>query len=84
MTLSTAHIGEEVRLIGIDGGRSLRKRLAELGLNVGMNFKVVNQITDGPMIIAIKESRLAIGRGMAHKILVTPQHSPNGHNSPME
>ncbi|MBN2048101.1 MAG: ferrous iron transport protein A [Anaerolineaceae bacterium] len=70
MTLSTTNIGEEVRLIGIDGGRNLRKRLAELGLNVGMNFKVVNQIADGPMIIAIKESRLAIGRGMADKIFV--------------
>lgn len=62
--------GEEVRLISIQGGQGLRKRLADLGLNVGMTVRVVRRSPDGPMILGVKESRLALGRGMAHRVIV--------------
>jgi Fe2+ transport system protein FeoA len=64
--------GEEVRLVAIHGGHRMRKRLADLGLNIGMTVRVVQRNGHGPLILAVKDSRLAVGRGMAHKILVQP------------
>lgn len=76
MPLAMVHEGEEVRLVFIRGGRGMRKRLADLGLNVGMNVRVIRRILKGPMIIGVKESRLALGRGMAHHVMVdiTPEN----------
>ncbi len=48
----------------------LRKRLADLGISAGSEVRVV-QNYGGPIILAVKEdARMAIGRGMAHRILV--------------
>lgn len=70
--LSQVAPGERVVLVAIDGGKCLRKRLADLGLNIGTTVRVVQNARFGPMILAVKEDcRLALGRGMAHKILVT-------------
>jgi len=62
--------GEEVKLINIVGGRGMRRRLADLGLNPGMLIKVVRVDPQGPMIVAVKGSRIALGRGMAQKVMV--------------
>jgi Fe2+ transport system protein FeoA len=62
--------GEEARLIGVQGGSSLRKRLADLGLNIGMDIRVIRKSPDGPMILGVKESRLALGRGMTRRVMV--------------
>ncbi len=74
--LSAAACGECVRLVGIEGGRRLRHRLAELGLNPGSVVRVVRRQPGGPLILAVKgDARMAIGRGMAHKIIVAPLES---------
>ncbi|GAB4478002.1 MAG: hypothetical protein Kow00124_21890 [Anaerolineae bacterium] len=58
------------RLVCVEGGRTLRKRLADLGISTGSEVRVV-QNYGGPIILAVKEdARMAIGRGMAHRILV--------------
>jgi Fe2+ transport system protein FeoA len=62
--------GEEVRLVAVRGGLNLRKRLADLGLNIGMTVRVVRVNPHGPLILAVKDGRLALGRGMAHKVMV--------------
>ncbi len=72
MPLAMVSPGEEVRLVAIHGGQRLRKRLADLGLNLGMTVRVLQGDGHGPLILAVKDSRLAVGRGMAHKILVQP------------
>jgi len=74
MPLAMASPGEEVRLLEIRGGRNLRKRLADLGLNVDTAFRVItNDNSGGPLILAVKEdARVAVGRGMAHKMMVEP------------
>ncbi len=68
--LSMIAPGEEVRLVEIRGGHRLRKRLADLGLNLGTTLGVMKTDRHGPMILTVKDSRLVIGRGMAHHILV--------------
>ena len=70
MVLSRIDPGEEVTLIDINGGRGVRSKLYSLGLVPGVNLRVLNRNGSGPVMIAIRDSRLAIGRGMAEKIIV--------------
>ena len=47
------------------------KRLADLGLTPGTNVTVVKSAPfNGPLEVTVRGSRLAIGRGMASRILV--------------
>jgi len=72
MPLSMAGPGQEVRLVGIRGGWGIRRRLADMGLTPGEKVWVVQSGPSGPLLIAVRDSRLALGRGMAHKIMVEP------------
>jgi len=72
MTLNMAAQNQDVRIVTILGGFKMKQRLADLGLNQGATIRVLNDSGHGALILAVKDSRLAIGRGMAHKILVEP------------
>ena len=69
--LAMASIGEPVRLVRIDGGRQLVRRLTELGFTPGVEMYVVHD-AGGPLLISVRDSRVALGRGMAHKVQVAP------------
>jgi Fe2+ transport system protein FeoA len=69
--LTFAANGETVSLAEIRANGKLRKRLGDLGLNIGMDVRIVQANACGPLILAVKnDSRLALGRGMAQKIMV--------------
>ncbi len=75
--LSAIRPGQTVELVAIGECRRLRKRLADLGLNTGVCVRVVQNSFAGPLILAVREdARLAIGRGMARKIMVAVPGSP--------
>lgn len=61
--------GALVRIVALNGGRGLALRLTELGLNVGTEIRVV-QRQGGGLLVARGESRIALGGGMAAKVLV--------------
>lgn len=61
--------GRRVKLVQIKAGRRLRHRLTELGLTPGVGLEIV-QDQGGPLLLAVRDTRLALGRGMAHKIMV--------------
>jgi len=70
MPLTLASVGENVRLVDIRGGQEMRKRLADLGFNQGMTLRIVQMDVNGPVILAVKDSRMVLGRGMAQKVMV--------------
>lgn len=70
LPLSMVHFHKQVTLIAITGGRGLRKRLTDMGLNKGTKLKVIHSSRVGPCIVSVGNSRLVLGRGMAQKILV--------------
>lgn len=73
MPLTMVAPGAAVRLVTIRGGHIARKRLADLGLTPGTEIRVIQSDPTGPLIIGFKDdARLALGRGMAHKIQVEP------------
>ncbi|MBN1680130.1 MAG: ferrous iron transport protein A [Anaerolineae bacterium] len=77
MTLNNISPGETVELMRIGECRRLRRRLADLGLCTGLSVRVIRNGHGGPLILAVREdTRLAIGRGMARKIRVRFQDSP--------
>ena len=81
MPLSMAGPDEEVAVKEICGGAGLRRRLADLGLNVGAPVRIVRIDPSGQLIVALKEdSRLALGCGMAHKIMVEPLNKESDPN----
>lgn len=69
--ISFAERGTTVLLTEIRGGDKVSQRLSELGLNVGSSVRIVQSDLSGPMILAVmNDARLAIGQGMAQKIMV--------------
>ncbi len=68
--LSIVKAGETVKLAKIEAGRGLNSRLASMGLLPGVAMKVVSNGHPGPFVISVKGSKMMLGRGMAHKILV--------------
>jgi len=71
MPLSMLGPGEEARLVGVQGGHGIRQHLSAMGLNPGINVMVIQNAMRGPVILGVMDSRIALGRGMAHKIMVS-------------
>lgn len=69
LPLALVRIGKRVKLTEIRAGHQLTHRLAELGLTPGVELEVI-QDQGGPILLAVRNSRLALGRGMAGKIFV--------------
>ena len=67
--LSNVAAGQSVRLVRVDAGRRFSHRLAELGLTPGVELSVIHD-NGGPLLICVRNSRIALGRGMANKISV--------------
>jgi len=75
MTLPLARCksGQTVVVIHTRGGKRLKRRFRDLGLDPGVNLRVIRNDFPGPLILALDdESRLALGKGMARHIFVKP------------
>jgi Fe2+ transport system protein FeoA len=68
--LTMTALGESVKVERILGGDGMNKRLATLGLTPGTQLCIV-QDGGGPLVISVRDSRIALGRGLAHKIMVS-------------
>lgn len=71
--LAGARIGQPLRLLAVHADRKLVHRLAELGLTPGVTLTVV-QAAGGPLLVAVRGARVAIGRELAQQIEVAPLH----------
>ena len=80
--LSTVQAGKTVRLASVEAGRGLNSRLASMGLVPNVKIKVVSNGHPGPFVINVRDSRMALGRGMAHKIMVCSCDYEKDHSSP--
>jgi Fe2+ transport system protein FeoA len=72
--LTGVKAGKRVVLVSIDGGRSAEMRLAEMGFLPGVEIQMVNNSGIGPLTVIIKGTKLALGHGLAGKILVKEEH----------
>ncbi len=69
MPLTFAKVGEMNTIKKITGNEEVLRHLKQLGFVTGATVVVVNEIL-GDVIVEIKNSRIAINKGMANKIIV--------------
>ena len=69
MPLTMVNVGEKNTIKRVSGKEDTKKFLENLGFVIGGTVTVVSAI-GGNVIVNVKDSRVAIGKDMANKIMV--------------
>lgn len=69
VALDTLPIGASAIVRTLRGGSEMMHRLAALGLTEGASLVVLQNPRRGPLLVRVRDTRVAIGRGEAAKIL---------------
>ena len=69
MPLMLAVVGEENILKRVGGSQEMKKHLEDMGFVVGGTVSIVSEI-NGNLIVNVKDTRVAVSREMAGKIMV--------------
>lgn len=80
--LSELQPGQAGIIRALHGGRGFISRLAALGFTPGAPVTMVRNGGSGPLIVAIRGARVALGRGEAEHVLILKQESAHGHPNP--
>ncbi len=75
MTLVEAPVGKDLEVIKINAGEDARRKLHTLGLHIDDKLKRLTNGKWGPVLISNISGgavKIALGRGLAGKILVKP------------
>ncbi|MBI3592815.1 MAG: ferrous iron transport protein A [Nitrospirae bacterium] len=83
LPLGLLHAGEKAEVVKIFSGEQYGKchaveksneqiciRIEDIGLRIGKAIEMLNNKGRGPLLVKVDEARIAIGRGMAMKIMV--------------
>ncbi len=69
MPLGMANVGDAGMIQKITGRDDVRQHLAELGFVIGETVTVVSEL-GGNMILSVKDSRVALDKTMAMRIMI--------------
>ncbi|MDY6966476.1 MAG: FeoA family protein [Halobacteriota archaeon] len=70
-SLDEMNIGQSGMITQITGGHGQRRHMRSMGLREGKNIKIITkQPVGGPIIVEMDGNQIAIGRGMAMRVLV--------------
>ncbi|MEA1939938.1 MAG: FeoA family protein [Candidatus Caldatribacteriota bacterium] len=71
ITLDSAKEDQKVKVISISGGWGIRQRLGCLGIHSGNEIIIKKSaIMRGPILVSVHGNQVALGRGIANKIIV--------------
>ena len=62
--------GECATLIALDPSKSICGRLTSLGFTPGVEIHMLQNYGHGPLVVTVRGTRVALGRGEARKITV--------------
>lgn len=62
---------KQATVVEIIGGSGLIKRLYELGFTPGAKVRVLS--SSGPILVDVRGTRIALGKGVVMKIIVNPE-----------
>lgn len=68
--LGLLRLGDRAEVVEIIPDKHPWARIEDMGFRVGKTVEMLNNEGRGPLLIKVDESRLALGRGMAMKIMV--------------
>ena len=74
MPLAMAKPGERVVIREMAGGKTAKSRMADMGLRLDDHVEIISNSGEGRLILGHDCTRLAIGRGIAQKIMVSLSH----------
>jgi ferrous iron transport protein A len=70
ISMSELVAGEHAMILAFKGGRAVNNRLASLGFTPGVDVNMTQNYGFGPLIVTVRGTRVALGRGEAAKIIV--------------
>lgn len=70
MRLAALKTGERAVIDGFDAGHTLVSRLSALGFTPNTAVTMLQNFGNGPVIVSVRDTRIALGRGEATKIRV--------------
>lgn len=71
MTLDQVYENRKAKVIDIKGGSGIRQRLSQMGIHPGDEITMLRYgALRGPTLIEIHGSQVALGRGIASRIIV--------------
>ena len=70
LPLSVFPAGQTGIVVEIRGGNEFLSRMVSLGFSPGTEVIVLQNYIHGPVLTCVRDSRLALGRGEAQKILL--------------
>lgn len=71
MGLNEVIQGKSARILKIEGGIMIRKKLLQMGIVPGIPVRVIQKPDKGPMLLSVLGNQLILGQGMAEKVLVS-------------
>ena len=71
MPLAMAKPGERVVIREMAGGKTAKSRMSDMGLRLNDHVEIISNSGEGRLILGHDCTRLAIGRGIAQKIMVS-------------
>jgi ferrous iron transport protein A len=71
--LTQLEAGKRAVMAGLSGGRKALYRMVSLGFTPGVELLMIQNFGHGPLIVQVRDARIALGRGEAGRILVVPQ-----------
>jgi ferrous iron transport protein A len=70
-TLDQVDENRKAKVIDIQGGQGIRQRLSQMGIHPGDTITILRYgALRGPILIEIHGSQVALGRGIASKVIV--------------
>lgn len=67
--LIMAQVGEVNTILKITGKDCIRLHLAEMGVVVGEEIEIISKLS-GNMIVAVKNTRIAMDQSMTYRIMI--------------
>lgn len=65
--------GERATISALKAGRNINARLSTLGFTPGVSIYMTHNYGHGPIVVNVRDTRIALGRGEARTILVTKE-----------
>lgn len=63
--------GESAFIQALKAGKGINSRLSSLGFTPGVAIQMSHNYGHGPVVVIVRDTRIALGRGEAKSILIT-------------
>lgn len=71
VSLADAAVGIPLKVKRIDAGRDAYGRLIAMGVLIDTEISIVQRYQNGPLVLSVRGTRIAIGRGLSLKVMVS-------------